>query len=412
MPDEHEPHQNDDRIGVLLQTGGIGRLQTGGIGRVVAPGSAEDLVRQVADIYGSGLRRIMEILHDQGKLDDATVEALAADSLVSGLLVLHGLHPRSLEARVAAAVDRLRPYLGSNGLDVELEGTSQDGVVRLKLLRTQPGGPPASTPLKSEMEAAIKAAAPEVTALDVAEGEKPAGSPDLIPVDSLPVRANNPADATPAAPWQDMPGGSWEPIPEIAGLASGEVAAFLIGGYPVVACRTGQDLYAYRDFCPRCTGSMAGATLHRATDTQAGASLLSCPTCRGHFDVRHGACLEDKDLHLDPLPLLVQGGVLCVAVPREAAPAAPPTAVAAHPGPTESTPAQALPLVAPTGQAAAAAVLAPGPASHAAASPAVPSPAAPLPAVSAPTMSAPAVTAPAIPVTAAAELPAAAAQDR
>src|SRR5919112_540855 len=143
MPGEHEPHQNDDRIGLLLQTGGIDRLQTGGIGRVVAPGSTEDLVRQVADIYGSGLRRIMEILHDQGKLDDATVEALAADSLVSGLLVLHGLHPRSLEARVAAAVDRLRPYLGSNGLDVELEGTSQDGVVRLKLLRTQPGGPPA-----------------------------------------------------------------------------------------------------------------------------------------------------------------------------------------------------------------------------------------------------------------------------
>ncbi|MFJ5692318.1 hypothetical protein ACIP9X_00500 [Arthrobacter sp. NPDC093125] len=400
MPGELGPHQNDDRIGVLLQTGGNDR--------VAAPGSAEDLVRQVADIYGSGLRRIMEILQDQGKLDDATVEALAADSLVSGLLVFHGLHPRSLEARVAAAVDRLRPYLGSNGRDVELEGTSLDGVVRLKLFRTQPGGPPSSAPLKSELEAAIKTAAPEVTAVDVAVVEKTAGSPDLIPVDALPVRANNPADATPAAPWQDMSGGTWEPIPEIAGLESGEVAAFLIGGYPVLACRTGQDLYAYRDFCPRCTGSMAGATLHRATDIQAGASLLSCPTCRGHFDVRHaGACLEDKDLHLDPLPLLMQGGVLCVAVPREAKPATPLTAVTAPSGPAEATPAQAIPLVAPAGQTAAP-VLAPGPAS-----PAVPSPAVTAPAVSASTVSAPFVTAPAHPVTAAAaELPAAAAQDR
>lgn len=400
MPGELGRHQNDDRIGVLLQTGGIDR--------VAAPGSAEDLVRQVADIYGSGLRRIMEILHDQGKLDDATVEALAADSLVSGLLVFHGLHPRSLEARVAVAVDRLRPYLGSNGCDVELEGTSLDGVVRLKLFRTQPGGPPSSAPLKSELEAAIKTAAPEVTAVDVAVVEKTDGAPDLIPVDALPVRANNPADATPAAPWQDMSGGTWEPIPEIAGLESGEVAAFLIGGYPVLACRTGQDLYAYRDFCPRCTGSMAGATLHRATDIQAWASLLSCPTCRGHFDVRHaGACLEDKDLHLDPLPLLMQGGVLCVAVPREAKPAAPLTAVAAPSGPTEATPAQAIPLVAPAGQTAAP-VLAPGPAS-----PAVPSPAVTAPAVSASTVSAPSVTAPALPVTAAAaELPTAAAQDR
>ena len=400
MPGELGPHQNDDRIGVLLQTGGIDR--------VAAPGSAEDLVRQVADIYGSGLRRIMEILQDQGKLDDATVEALAADSLVSGLLVFHGLHPRSLEARVASAVDRLRPYLGFNGRDVELEGTSLDGVVRLKLFRTQPGGPPSSAPLKSELEAAIKTAAPEVTAVDVAVVEKTDGAPDLIPVDALPVRANNPADATPAASWQDMSGGTWEPIPEIAGLESGEVAAFLIGGYPVLACRTGQDLYAYRDFCPRCTGSMAGATLHRATDIHSGASLLSCPTCRGHFDVRHaGACLEDKDLHLDPLPLLMQGGVLRVAVPREAKPAAPLTAVAAPSGPTEATPAQAIPLVAPAGQTAAP-VLAPGPAS-----PAVPSPAVTAPAVSASTVSAPAVTAPALPVTAAAaELPAAAAQDR
>lgn len=361
-----------DKIGVLLQTGGIDR--------VAAPGSTEDLVRQVADLYGAGLRRIMEILQDQGKLDDATVEALAADSLVSGLLVLHGLHPGSLEARVAAAVDRLRPYLGSNCRDVELEGTSQDGVVRLKLFRTRPGGPPLAASLKSVVEAAIKAAAPEVTAVDVAEVEKQAGPPELIPVDALPVRANNPGDATPAAPWQDMSGGTWEPVPEIAGLETGQVAAFLIGGYPVLACRAGQDLYAYRDYCPRCTGSMAGAILHRAADAEAGGCLLSCPTCRGHFDVRHaGACLEDKDLQLDPLPLLIQGGVLCVAIPTRSAPAAPlPPAVQPAPGPTEATPAQALPLVAPAGLNTAP-VLAPGSAS---------------PAVSASTVSAPAVSSP------------------
>lgn len=394
MPGDDGPLRNNDRIGVLLQTGGMDR--------VIARGSTEDLVRQVADIYGSGLRRIMEILHDQGKLDDATVEALAADSLVSGLLLLHGLHPRSLEARVAAAVDRLRPYLGSNGLAAELEGTSQDGVVRLKLFRTYPGAPPSSAPLKSEVEAAIKAAAPEVTAVDMAEVEKPAGSPELIPVDALPVRANSPADATPAAPWQDMPGGTWEPVPEIAGLESGEVAAFLIGGYPVVACRTGQDLYAYRDYCPRCTGSMAGAALHRAADAEAGGSLLSCPTCRGHFDIRRGGiCLEDKDLHLDPLPLLMQGGVLCVAIPRGSETAAPPPAVAAAPGPTEATPVQAIPLLAPAGQAAAPAPLTPEPESPAVSAPTVASPA----------VASPAVTEPAIPV-AAAELPAAAAQDK
>ncbi|WP_457972596.1 NifU family protein [Arthrobacter sp. D1-17] len=383
MPGEDRPLQHDDKIDLLLQTGGIERA--------AAPGSAGDLVRQVADLYGSGLRRIMEILRDQGKLDDATVVALTGDRLVSGLLVLHGLDPRPLEARVAVAVDRLRPYLGSQGRDVELEGTSQDGVVRLKLFRTHPGGPPSSASLKSEVEAAIKAAAPEVTAIDVAEVAKQAGAPELIPVDSFPVRANNPAVATPAGPWQDMSGGTWEPIPEIAGLESGEVAAFLVGGYPVLACRTGQDLYAYRDYCPRCTGSLAGASLHRSAGTEAGGSLLGCPTCRGHFDVRRGgACLEDRDLHLDPLPLLAQGGVLCVAIPGGPEHAGPLPAVPPAPGPTEATPVQAIPLVAPAGFNTAP-VLAPGPAS--------------------PAVAAPAVAPPELPVTAA-DLPAAAAQDR
>lgn len=381
MPGEDRPLQNDDRIDVLLQTGGIER--------VTVPGGAGDLVRQVADLYGSGLRRIMDILRDQGKLDDATVAALTGDRLVSGLLVLHGLHPRPMEARVAAAVDGLRPYLGSQGRDVELEGTSQDGVVRLKLVHTHPGGPPSSVSLKSEVEAAIRAAAPEVTAIDVAEVEKQAGPPELIPVDSLPVRANNPAVATPAGPWQDMSGGTWEPVPEIAGLESGEVAAFLVGGYPVLACRAGQDLHAYRDYCPRCTGSLAGATLRRSADAEAGGSLLGCPTCRGHFDVQHGgACLEERDLHLDQLPLLAQGGVLCVAIPTERGQAVALPAAAAAPGPTEATPAQAIPLVA-AGQAAGP-VLAPGPES-----PAVSLPAVPASDVSAPTVTAPAVPAPA-----------------
>jgi nitrite reductase/ring-hydroxylating ferredoxin subunit len=60
--------------------------------------------------------------------------------------------------------------------------------------------------------------------------------------------------------------------------------------------------------------------LQRALAAPAGGGLLRCPTCRAHFDVRQaGACLEDRSLHLDPLPLLVRGGVMSVAVPVAAA---------------------------------------------------------------------------------------------
>ncbi|WP_211879231.1 NifU family protein [Pseudarthrobacter albicanus] len=303
--------QAGERIGTLLDALGAGGA--------VARGRAEDLVRQVTDLYGSGLERILEILDQQGKLDGATLAALTSDDLVSSLLIIHGLHPQDLETRVAAALDSVRPYLGSHGGNVELMDISTEGVVRLRLLGTCQGCPSSAVTLKFAVEEAIESAAPEVTAIEVVEEEKHAATPALIPVDALLVRVNQLAaqdGGTAEESWQLHAGGSWEPVPEIARLEPGDVAGFLVDGYPVLACRTGQDVYAYRDYCPRCAGSMAGATLQRALAAPSGGGLLRCPGCRAHFDVRQaGACLEDKGLHLDPLPLLVRHGVMSVAVP-------------------------------------------------------------------------------------------------
>ncbi|MET1022370.1 MAG: NifU family protein [Arthrobacter sp.] len=318
MPGEDRP-QAGDRIESLLDALGAGGA--------VARGRAEELVRQVTELYGSGLARILEILDDRGQLDGGTLDALTADELVSGLLVIHGLHPQDLETRVAAALDSVRPYLGSHGGNVELLDISSAGVVRLRLLGTCQGCPSSSVTLKFAVEEAIESAAPEVTGIEVVEAEARPAVPAVIPVDALLVRLNHPTDGPPghgtaghAAPeaggWQEHAAGAWEPVPEIAGLEPGDVAGFLVGGFPVLACRTGQDVYAYRDYCPRCAASMAGATLQRALAAPVGGGLLRCPSCRAHFDVRQaGSCLEDRSLHLDPLPLLVRAGVMSVAVP-------------------------------------------------------------------------------------------------
>jgi Fe-S cluster biogenesis protein NfuA/nitrite reductase/ring-hydroxylating ferredoxin subunit len=313
-----QPGQTGERIGTLLDALGAGGA--------VARGRAEDLVREVTDLYGAGLARILEILADRGLLDRATLDALTADELVSGLLVIHGLHPQDIRTRVAAALDGVRPYLGSHGGDVELLDVSGEGVVRLKLLGTCQGCPSSSVTLKFAVEEAIESAAPEVTEIQVVEAESRPAVPAVIPVDALLVRLNRPdqtgpdqsgADQTGSGEhWQEHTPGSWQAAPEIAGLEQGEVAGFVVGGYPVLACRTGQDLYAYRDYCPRCTRSMAGAALQRALAGPMGGGLLRCPACRAHFDVRQaGSCLEDRSLHLDPLPVLVRSGVMSVAVP-------------------------------------------------------------------------------------------------
>ena len=138
----------------------LGALATHG---PVAQQRAEDLVALVTNLYGAGLERLLQVLSDSGRLDQQTLDALADDELVAGLLLVHGLHPYAVETRVARALDSVRPYLGSHGGDVELLGVDTDGVVRLRMLGSCDGCPSSSVTLQLAVEDAIQAAAPEIT---------------------------------------------------------------------------------------------------------------------------------------------------------------------------------------------------------------------------------------------------------
>jgi len=160
-----------------------------GTGGPLARQRAEELVRVVVDLYGAGLERLLEIAGPG--LPESTVDALAADELVSGLLVVHGLHPYALSERVERALESVRPYLRSHGGDVELLGIDegpQGCTVGLRLLGHCDGCAGSSATLRSAVEGAIETAAPEVVRIDVAEPTAPAHPAPLIPVDALTVR--------------------------------------------------------------------------------------------------------------------------------------------------------------------------------------------------------------------------------
>ena len=269
---------------------------------------AEELVRLVADLYGAGLERVLTILHEGGRLDDDMLAALAADDLVSSLLLVHNLHPYDVQTRVEQALEGVRPYLGSHGGDVELLEVTEDDVVRLRLLGSCDGCASSSVTLKLAVEGAIEAAAPEIVGIEV---ETPASTAvtagPVISVDSLWSRVG---EAEPTG------GPSWQAVPELAGLADGEVAHLKAGPVPIVGCRLGSDLYAFLDRCGQCDAVLTGATLGRLLGGAVGDAALRCASCGAHFQVRRaGVCLERPELHLDPLPLLVERGVASVAVP-------------------------------------------------------------------------------------------------
>ncbi|MDQ6697584.1 MAG: NifU family protein [Actinomycetota bacterium] len=154
-----------DRIELLL-----GDLQSSLDQRVWE--RVEEAIGLVTDLYGAGLERVLDLVAD----DD--VERLVADDLVGSLLILHGLHPLDLEARVVGALDSVRPYLGSHGGDVEVLGIDEvEGVLHLRMLGSCDGCPSSAVTLQQAVKQAIEEAAPEIVHINVVDESAPAAAP-------------------------------------------------------------------------------------------------------------------------------------------------------------------------------------------------------------------------------------------
>ena len=263
---------------------------------------AQQLVREVVGLYGAGLERIMQ-LGDPGQ-DKGLAERLAADDLVASLLLVHGLHPHDVHRRVSDALDRVRPYLGSHGGDVDLLDVTEDGVVRLAFTGSCKSCPSSAVTLELAVEDAVRAAAPEISSIEAVTAE-PATTSKMIPAESLLAHVHSNGSNGHGST-------AWHPVPELAELEPGEVAGFLVAETTLLACRADDQTFAYRDHCPVCDDTLAGAEL---LDTQ-----LRCPRCRTDFDIVHAGAGVNvaAGAHLDPLPLLTRDGVLSVALRGEA----------------------------------------------------------------------------------------------
>lgn len=296
-PEPPDPAVTGERIELLLEASSAGGP--------VARERAEELVRLVVELYGAGLERVLELAYERGALDDGLLEALAADELVSSLLLVHGLHPYGVEERVERALDEVRPYLGSHGGDVRLLGVTDGGVVRLQLLGSCDGCASSAVTLELAVEDAIRAAAPEVMAIEVEEAAAPRGG--VISVESLSSRLR----AT------DQPAGagvSWAVAAQLDDLAVGGLHRTKVDGLDLALCRLLSGVYAYRDACAGCGSSFEGAALQRSPAVP-GSAVLTCGRCGAHYDVRRaGADLDEAGRHLEPVPLLERDGAVEVAV--------------------------------------------------------------------------------------------------
>ena len=253
---------------------------------------ATETVGGLLEVYGEALARVTEGV---ARTQPALLEALAEDELVSHLLLLHGLHPVSLQDRVLGALEEVRPYLESHGGGVELLGL-QDGVVRLRLQGSCQGCPSSTMTLKLAIERAIQKVAPDVEGIEADTGSD-AAAPAL-----LQLTVSDDLRDGPAAD------GTWTAAGGLPQLSGGGTLVKDVSGESLLFLRVDADLFAYRPRCASCGESLEEAEL-------AGAEL-TCASCASHYDVRRaGRCLDAPELHLEPVPLLVgEDGLVKVAV--------------------------------------------------------------------------------------------------
>jgi Fe-S cluster biogenesis protein NfuA/nitrite reductase/ring-hydroxylating ferredoxin subunit len=288
--DDRDARERVARIEVLLE-----EVET--LADPAARATATELVQTLLELYGEGLARVVTEVaaRDDGEL----AEALADDELVAHLLLLHGLHPVPLERRVREALEGVSPYLESHGGGVELLGV-EEGVVRLALQGSCSGCPSSTATLKLAIEDAIHKAAPDVERVE-AEGVAPAAPPPLLQLEFAGGARREPAPKA-------GPDGSWAMAGGMPELRGGGHVLRDVAGEPLLFIALDESFYAYRPVCPGCDASLGDAAV---ADAQ-----LACPSCGRHDDVRRaGRCADTPELHLQPVPLLVDdAGMVKVAM--------------------------------------------------------------------------------------------------
>ena len=262
------------------------------------PGAREliqDCMESVLGFYGTGLKRILQVVSEDGPEGRKVFRDLIRDDVVKGLLLIHDLHPLNLEDRLLEALDKVRPYLKSHGGNVELISLDND-VARLRLQGTCQSCASSSVTLELAIRHAIEQACPDLVHFEVEGVEQDKSAASLVSRRAV-------TEWTVVKTAHQLEEGAWMPV--------------RIGDVRLVICKVNGTLYAYRNRCPACnmpldTGSFEGG-------------FLSC-ALNHRYDVVHaGRCAAIPSAHLDPLPLLVQENVVKVALTKEVVDAPPET---------------------------------------------------------------------------------------
>lgn len=246
-----------------------------------------EFVQEMLSFYGHGLKKILDIIsHGSNSAAKDIYNDLIEDSFVTGLLLIHDLHPLDLKTRLHLALEKVKPYMDSHGGNVEIVSL-ENGVAKLKLSGSCKGCPSSASTLELGIKEAIEEICPDLAGLEV-EGVVAAPKP--------PSENGKEQHST----------HGWKTIDNMTSLKNGAMKTMEVTGTSLLICRVNDKLYAYRNVCPAC-----GVLLNNG---KIEGTQISCSLGHKYEIQQAGRCTDDPEIHLDPFPLLEETGIVKVAV--------------------------------------------------------------------------------------------------
>lgn len=258
------------------------------------------LKNAVERLHREALRRLIRGLKGEPGALGALRQVVTADELVLGVLHYHELikHPTPpVEARVAEALDAVRPSLESHGGDVELVAV-EPPEVRVRLLGSCVGCPASSVTLVEGVEQAIKERCPEIER--------------VVSVSASAVTRGRGGDAAAAAgpepgglisPFALVRDAGWSDAGAVAGLEVGRMRTVELDEVgSVLLARVGDAVKAYVNACAHLGMPLDGGAL------EDGGRTLVCPYHGFRYSLDGGECLTAPEVALSPVEVRVRDG--------------------------------------------------------------------------------------------------------
>jgi Fe-S cluster biogenesis protein NfuA/nitrite reductase/ring-hydroxylating ferredoxin subunit len=235
----------------------------------------------IEELNGEALRRLIRAL----KTDPAALAAMKnaiADEVVYAVLRRHDIVKASLNERVEAALEGVRPMLASHGGDVELVKVKPPAV-EVRFIGACDGCPASALTFHAGVKKAVQDACPEIT--------------DIIQVKGL--GGSEESGVRFVSPFALGDKGNWVAAGLLSEIPEGSVRSTIIGGEKVLLSRNGASVTCFHNACAHL-----GFPIH---DGEIENGIITCPHHGFRYDLSSGECLTAPEVQLQSHAVRVIG---------------------------------------------------------------------------------------------------------